>query len=364
MSRLERVLTIVEQLHRATEEFRTDHPTNNRLALILIDNAAELIIQNHCVDRLESNEFWSRISMAKRAIAKARPSESDNSDLETITGTPPMTEKQRRAAKGQHLGDKLKLLVSMGDITQLERRFIAISHDYRNELYHAGFAHDEVIRPMAGRYFLLSCDLFVRLGNLSVWKLNGSRGEIRAEAARLYFPAVDDGPMSFEVDKDDVAKRLRHALQGELPNLSKSLAESAGKHITEAKKNFESIERDNPLGLHGNKLLEFIQWEHDLREALEREKVDGLWWDPEYVRNVSRVAGELRPTWTQKHTSVPIGGWLRQADRIGQTDDPLLATQLYGFLVDNMSYLSDVINAAADDLDRWIQNEIDRIRGK
>ena len=364
MSRLERALTIVEQLHRATEEFRTDHPTNNRLALILIDNAAELIIQHHCVDRLQDNKWWSRIAMAKRAIAMARPPESDNSDLETITGTPPMTEKQRRAAKGKHLGDKLKLLVSMGDITQLERRFIAIAHDYRNELYHAGFAHDEVIRPIAGRYFLLSSDLFVRLGNLSVWKPTGSRGEIRTEAAKLYFPAVDDGPMSFEVDKDDVAEKLRHALPDDIPDLSKSLAESADKHITEAKESFEFMEGDNPLGLHGNELLEFIQWEHDLEEALEREKVDGVWWDPEYVRNVSRVAGELRPTWTQQHTSLPIGRWLRQADRIGQTDDSLVATHLYGLLVDNMSYLSDVINAAADDLDRWIQHELDRIRGK
>ena len=54
---------------------------------------------------------------------------------------------------------------------------------------------------MAGRYFLLSCDLFVWLGNLSVWKLTGSREKIRTEVAKLYFPAADDGPMWFEVTR-------------------------------------------------------------------------------------------------------------------------------------------------------------------
>ena len=38
------VITIVEQLDRAAAELTTDHPINNRLALILIDNATELIL--------------------------------------------------------------------------------------------------------------------------------------------------------------------------------------------------------------------------------------------------------------------------------------------------------------------------------
>ena len=364
MSGLERTLTIVEQLHRATEEFTSDHSVNNRLTLILIDNAAELIIQHHCMDRLQNNEWWSRIAMAKLAIANSRPPESDNRHLEAITSTTLMTEKQQRAARGKHLSEKLKLLHTMGDITQLERRFITIAHDYRNQLYHLGFAHDEVIRPIAGLYFLFCCDLFVRLGNLSAWKLTGSRRQIRTEVAKLYFPVVDEGPMWFEVDKEEVAERLRSALPDGIPHLSKSLAESAEKYIVEATESFEFMERDNPQGLHGSELLKFIQWEHDLKEALERENVDGVWWDPEYMRNVCRVADELRPTWTQRHRSLPIERWLRQADRIGEIEDPLEATDLYGSMMENMSYLCDVINSAADDLDRWFQHELDRIRGK
>ena len=364
MSMLEHTLTTVEQLHRATEELRTDHPTNNRLALILIDNAVELIVHHHCMDRLKKNEWWSRVAMAKQAIGRTRPPGSDNSDLDAISDTPVMTEKQQRAAKGKHLDQKLKLLASVGDIAALERRFVTMAHDYRNELYHVGLAHNEIIRPIAGQYFRLSCDLFTRLGNLGSWTLGGSPREIRTEIAKLYLPTEDGGPMWFRVDKEEVAGRLRRTLPDEIPNLSKSLEESAETHIIKAKEDFDYMDGENPLGLHDSELLEFIQWEYELQEELERQNVDGVWWDPEYLRNVLRVEGELRPTWTQRHTSLPIEGWFRQADRIGQTDDPIVAMHLYGLLMENMSYISDVIKASAESLDKWQQDELDRIRGK
>ena len=47
------VVTIVEQLDRAAMELATDHPINNRLALILIDNASEVILHRQSMDRLE-----------------------------------------------------------------------------------------------------------------------------------------------------------------------------------------------------------------------------------------------------------------------------------------------------------------------
>ncbi len=364
MSMLEDTLTIVEQLHRATEELRTDHPTNNRLALILIDNAVELMVHHHCMDRLKENERWSRLAKARQAVARTRPPGGDNSDLDAISDTHIMTEQERRAAKGKHLDKKLKLLASKEDISGLERRFISIAHDYRNELYHIGLAHNEIIRPIAGEYFLLSCDLFTRLGNLGLWVLGGAPKGMSTEVVKLYFPVEEGDPIWPRVEKDDVAGRLRSNLPDEIPNLSKSLEESAEAHIIKAKEDFDYINRENPGGLQDRELLEFIQWEQDLQQELERRNVDGVWWDPEYQRDIQQVEDELRPKWTQRHTSLPIEGWFRQADRIGQSHNPLKAMNLYDLLMKNMSYISDVINASAESLDKWQQDEFDRMRGK
>ena len=128
MSMLEHTLTIVEQPHRATEELRTDHPTSNRLALILIDNAVELLVHHQCMDRLKNNEWWSRFAMAKQAVARTRPPGSDNSDLAAISDTPVMTEKQQRSAKGKHLDQKLALLGACPKIRFLGRQTLLYNH--------------------------------------------------------------------------------------------------------------------------------------------------------------------------------------------------------------------------------------------
>ena len=51
-------MTVVEQLDRAAGELRTDHPINNRLALILVDNATELVIERRCSDHVREDKEY------------------------------------------------------------------------------------------------------------------------------------------------------------------------------------------------------------------------------------------------------------------------------------------------------------------
>ena len=161
------VLTIVEQLDRAARELETDHPINNRLALILIDNATELMLHRQCTDRLKRDSMASSLWKAHQSLAHRRPP-GDEIEFSEDLRKDVMTQGQRSKAKGNFLDGKLKVLEDKEDITPTERRFIRIAHSYRNELYHVGLTHDEVTWAIAGQYFLLSCDLFVRLGNLGM----------------------------------------------------------------------------------------------------------------------------------------------------------------------------------------------------
>src|SRR5262245_14126366 len=106
------VTTIVEQLDRAASELATDHPINSRLALILIDNATELILHRRCTDELE----WDHIRAKLSGL-------------------------ERRQARGQFLEGKLKVLEVLGDLKPEERQFVRVAHEYRNELYHIGLKH-------------------------------------------------------------------------------------------------------------------------------------------------------------------------------------------------------------------------------
>ena len=183
------------------------------------------------------------------------------------------------------------------------------------------------------------------------------------EVARRYFPK--DGPLgALGVDNETLAEKLRCALPPAIPSLAETLADSARQYISEIVDSRAFLVRDNPFGFDENKILETAQWLRDLSDALEREGIDGIWVDPNYQRNYLRVALELGATWKQKHTSLPNDRWMVRAAAIEQEPDPLIAMDLYQLLRKDMSYLEDSIQRAEEDLDRWIQQEIDIRRGK
>ena len=357
------VLTVVEQLDRAARELVIDHPINNRLALILVDNATELMLQRQCTDRLELDGMASGLWKAHQALVE-EGSPGDHSSFSEDLKRDVMTQKQRTQAKGNFLDGKLAVLESMEDITSKERRFVAIAHGYRNELYHVGLTHDEIIRALAGQYFLLSCDLFSRLGNRGLFSFSFSSNDEYTDVAKRYLP-MRNGRIFFpNVDKNDLAGKLRGALPVGIPDLAETLAASARKAIRTIADEFEFLVQENPFGFDASKMLEVAQWQRDLAAALDSEGVDGLWIDPNFREGLTRVATELEAKWRQRHSSLPHERWMLRAAAVERESDSLAALDLYQSLRNEMSYLEESISSASSDLDRWIQHQVDKARGK
>lgn len=337
--------TIVEQLDRAASELGTDHPINNRLALILIDNAVELIVHRLCHKHVMVDGMFS-----------GYPSPED-------TGFYVMTESELRKANGRYLKPKLRILVKKGDLNPRESRFIAIVHKYRNELYHVGLTHDDIIRAVANQYYLFCCDFFARTGNASVWAVtvpsNGS-----TEVMDRYLPEPGTKPYLQDVDDEVVADKLRHALPNEMPDLAETLSDSAIISVENIMDGFEFLVRDNPRGMSANEILELVQWQREFRVVLDKEKIDGHFSSPTYQREYIRLEREFNETWTQEYKKIPELKWRRRAEEVKDEADPLIAMDRYQTLRDEMAYLEEAIDTMATELDRWIQQEIDRIRGK
>ena len=357
------LMTIVEQLDRAATELKTDHPINNRLALILVDNATELMLHRQCMDRLEWDGSVSRLLKAHQSLAE-QMGPQDQFEFSKDLRKDVLTHKQRSKAKGKFLDDKLKVLVDMGDLASAERRFIAIAHEYRNQLYHVGLSHDDITRAIAGHYFLLSCDLFVRTGEIGVFGPSFSSGDRYTEVAARYLPVSDGRLDTWDVDKAELAGKLRCALPAGMPDLAKTLAASAREAISVIVQDLEILVRDNPVGFDEGEVIKFVQWNRALTDALDREGVDGLWVDPNYRMECARVGADLELTWQQKHTSLPRRRWMDRAARVERETDPLKAMDLYQSLREDMAYLAEAIQFSAQELDRVIQEEIDRRRGK
>ena len=361
------VITIVEQLDRAAGELVSDHPINNRLALILIDNATELILHRQCLDRIEHDRIYSRILKSYQSLAEKKLTV----DLTKYTDDlrqHVLTEKQRERAKGHFLDDRLKVLEEVGDITSAERRFVAIAHHYRNELYHVGLKHDDIIRAIAGHYFLLCCDFFARMNNLRVFGLTISSEDSYSDVARRYLPMRNGGLDLLKFDHDSLHETLAGKLQQRLPNkmpsLPETLAQSARNAVTELVESFEFLVGDNPFGLGANQMLAVVQWQLDLDKTLQQKEIDGLLIDHVYRASYVQEANAQAEGWKPRHTSMPSDRWLKRADIVGCEPDSLVAMDLYQLLRNDMSHLEEAIQSATEELDQWIQSEIDRIRGK
>ena len=362
---MEYILTIVEQLDRAAAELATDHPINSRLALILIDNATELILHRQCLGRLRRDKWDTQYLRMMETIVNCK-TYAETAGFPDDFGKEVMTPKQRNMARGRFLDGKLKVLEHMGDLAAHERRFIAIAHDYRDELYHLGLKHDNIIRSIAGHYFLLCCELFVRVNDLgvSVVSFSFSSEDKYSDVAKRYLPLRDGQLDIMAVDHGMLTGKLRCNLPGDIAELQRTLTDSAREAIEEVLDSFAFLEGNNPRGLDAREMLERAQWHQDLAYALEKKDVDDLLTGTEYRETYTKVKDSLAENWKQRHTSIPSEKWLSRASAIEREPDPLVAMDLYQSLRNDMSYIEEAIQSETEELDKWIQNEIDLLRGK
>ncbi|MGE0120813.1 MAG: hypothetical protein AB7S58_22940 [Dongiaceae bacterium] len=330
-------MPIVEQLDRAAGELATDHPINNRLALILIDNATELVLHRRC----KTHALWDK---EYRKLGKEK-----------------LSLKQRHMARGSYLEGKLIVLQALGEISENERRFIAICHDYRSEIYHLGLGHEAVIRAMAGRYFGLCCELFGRIRPDHVsWS---SRDEMTEIGKRYLVKITGQTTSMLDLDVEKLAAALL-AERPDMPDLSSTLGQSAADAIGEIEEAFEFFVNDNPAKLRADDALEQIQFHFDFLRRAEKEGIEGSNWDQEYQRRMFELRKEMQLTWRPRFRRIPFDNWRARATETAAERDALIALDRYQALRNDMAYLEEVIGEAAAELDAWIQLQIDIARGK
>lgn len=353
---------IVEQLDRAASELHTDHEINNRLALILVDNATELLVHRQCSDLLEMHE-WNAALYARyqREVPGVLLTESDQSEP---TLPKLLLPKQLARVKGRSLPGKLRVLRQIDDITPEEHQFIVIAHNYRNELYHAGLAHDHIVRAVAGQYFRLCCELFSRMEHHGFFEVTVSSGDNYSEIFRKYLGAVDSEMPVVGADRQMLRDRLLAALPTRLPNLSTTLTSSAHDYIEKLAGDFEFVTKNNPESLDGDQVLTLIQLQRDLAIELEGANLLDRELSTEGESQVADIAKRFVRDWQQRYLTVPYRSWRVRASRLANELDPLIAMKKYEDLRSDMHHLEDSLEPAVDAVDQWVQSEIDRRRGK
>jgi hypothetical protein len=300
---MDHLTTCIEQLDLAAQQLHHDNAAYRRFALILTDNIVELM----CYDRCEEEFRFEDLLRGHGKYPQGKKAEVLGSDF-----------------KG-----RLNFLQSVGVLTTDQQSFAGHAHDYRNESYHTGIVHDDIMPALAWHYHRVACDLFVALRHGYVYGHTENKSPAWAKhdsSVKLYCGEEDAYKL--------VASSLDAARPLPEPNLPDALASSIRSRLDTVQEAIDYLVSDSPIDPKDTAAVEAAQ---QFIQHLETE------WKPKYARS-------------------PIPGWIRRAERLRQAQNPANALQNFASLRREIEPFGEMAFSSANALGTYIDEQIDRAK--
>ncbi|ATQ57008.1 hypothetical protein [Paracoccus yeei] len=342
------ILPLAEQLDRAASELSVGGPLSSRLALILVDNAFELMCHQRCVELIEEDSRASK---------------------------PALTLKEKAAGRGQAFDAKIALLKRADFLSELDARSLVILHSYRNQLYHVGLRDDPVIGPLADLYLKLTLEHAPRLlkpMRFLRWEEPLADGQIVAHfpeliAARKY---------SCKVDIAAFCGRIAARAKPNWPVMRDALADHLIALANRSEANFSIIAKgrsgkDDPMVTlrrvqqEADTIAEILRRHRERERQLKANRIPFEPFDPDQlsIARGSHVLMEanqkLLPKWKPRHPKLPFPSWRRQAEKLRQGTDDLAVLDQYDRLHRQIDDLDEIMAEPIQDMHGWHQYQED-----
>lgn len=321
---------IIEQLDLAAEQLAKTTPAYSRFALLLADNAVELLLHQ----------------LAEHVLL------SDANPL--YLGEPKYPAEERRSVLGQHFDVKVKFAHRTGYVDEDQRDFILFAHRYRNELYHVGIRHEPILHALAWEYHRLACDLLPLIQDMS-WSSNVTPS---TAVVRHVGP---EKRASRRRDHLERAVRSLHALRVPLaPPFCQQLAAYAEDRVREIDSSLDFLISNNPNDLNESQMLFLVQFNAYLQDhGPDVGLVPGMganeWW---------ATRREIEAKWKPPRPTRPTPGWRRRVATMRGSKSPALCVKRFDALITSMEDFETAVHKDAAGLDEMIQLQIDDARGK
>ncbi len=327
------VIPCVEQLDRAARELRDRNPVNSRLALILTDNIVELICHRRCQLLIDWDGGGSWLDQPKFQF------------------------RERRRVLGRFFDQKIAFLQREGLVSEVEKDFVQIAHEYRNKAYHVGLRDDAIMWSLAWHYHAFACELF---GRLERGWIGRTSTDPFTKRVKYHFEKTGTQPLFADF------KKLAKSIDAERPPVDKPLgvvlSTALLEELEELERLFAFLVTDNPNKLGKNDILRNIQFHNDF--VAEMEKAALFPSDAAYQTEARRVRKQMTSSWKPKYQRIPLDSWRRRAKLLAEEREFLKALKKFESVRAEKNYLNDVISGAASELDAYIQMRIDHARGK
>jgi hypothetical protein len=339
---MENIRLIYEQIEEAKRQIQAGSLLRLRLALILLDNAAELMMYRE----LENEFAW-----CDQTMPRWEPARTDW--LEHGLG-PKYTPEERRGAEKEFDPKARILALRLGRITADERDVLSVCHKFRCEAFHRGHLRREILLPVCKLLYLTVAALTVKL-----W-------------ARSYLlPSPDPHPddtgflarfgiaNALSLTTDEGREQLRRVLIEDVVLDVGGLCQVLSADLTERLENtidnlaYLGGTEDNTEIDHN---LQYTQFWREQGAELAKQGVR----EPDLTKALEdwKVAGGAR------YTLAKMRLWLRRAEHISRRKDPARALVDYWALEKRFGALEEEVAEAVVDYEDRIDAEIHSVRRK
>lgn len=339
---MERIKFIIEQIEECKNFILNGHTTQLRMAFVLLDNAAEILMHRKVVSDLSYNEMRRRmVDSAKRSLLPEKFKEwEQQSDMTIIS-----IGKERQIKR--YFDEKVKFLsVDHSDIPKSLAAVLNFLHKYRNELYHKDRIREETIRVSTTLLFEVVCELLVLLppGGMS----SSSRINYDSPDWTKFYREYNLKKHHFieQEDLKSISSKLRSGIVLDCDLMRRLLREHLKSRIQEVIEALDFVMRD---GLRINSRSESLK----CIQFTASGQVIGL-------RDRRVALKGFRP----KYSIKDFGRWRGDVIKFDKIKNKVSLFVAFADIEQNFEELESIICEAAADLDSAIQLEIDVMRGK
>ncbi len=329
---MENIALISVQLEEAKRMIEIGSQPHLRLALLLLDNAAEVIMHRMCTRATFLNHGYKQL--IDTASKMSGPMVDDDAKwLEEARSkyvTPTRMKKIDR-----YFDEKARFLARVGDIEQPVAQVLCKMHSYRNEAYHNDTLRVGSLRPCVMLYFDLACDLFGRCQPMWV-KISDP-----PDSLARYVQKGTRGGLDLPAR---IGEALRRELNLDLPAIRESLIRHLNDRLDEIDESLDFIAVNEPVSRSRAAVLHIVQtWTSNPDPFATDEEV--------FAEDV-------------KFSMADLLRWRQRVTAIERLDNRLRMFIEFARIEGEFEPLEKQVKEIAILVDQHIEDQIDAIRGK
>jgi hypothetical protein len=336
---MERLVSIVDQIEEAKAFIRRGDISHLRLALLLLDNASEILMYRAVTEELTWHDYRSRIfSRAKDVMS--------NDELKAFKmkmGYEPMSSRDRKILL-QKYDAKIDFLIALKKKPRLPSpigQVLKATHRYRNEAYHRDRIRKESIQPVVIVLFDIVTDLMLIFtpGSISYSSSDHWTGFCKRYGFEHQYQVFPDGlPVIVESLKED--------MHPDISGVASALADHIESRLVEMEDALSFLSKDSGAGFSPEEELRRVQF----------------WAQYDYVpqqKDEAQFKDYNAPISLQTFTR-----WRAQGNQLRHESDKLELFLHFSQTEAEIEPIEERIHQAAGLLDEAIQFAIDQARGK